>query len=401
MKKIGLLFLIVFLVSCGLNTNNSSIWINTQTWTENYSQTWTENTNSGENLSDNNVTQMQTKQTQWLQNGDIVAIMKTDNGTIKIKLFTELVPATTTNFIALSKKGYYNGVTFHRVIKDFMIQWWDPKGTGMWGESVYSWSFDDEFTTELSNIPYSLSMANSWPNTNWSQFFINQWNNVFLDFNKEPLSSKHSVFWQVVEGKEAVDKISKVKTWTNGKPEKDIKIISVEIKQYENGKMKDYSEDINVKVKEIETQMKAKKDAKKTKSVEKGDTISVNYTWTYDSGEKFDSSYDRKEPISFQVWAWQMIPWFDAWVIWMKIWEKKTLNLDPKDAYWEKEVVLQKSDLKSFADAWVELKAWSVLPTAQWEIKILKADDKTITVENISPMAWQNLNFDIELMDIK
>ena len=81
MKKIGLLFLIVFLVSCGLNTNNSSIWINTQTWTENYSQTWTENTNSGENLSDNNVTQMQTKQTQWLQNGDIVAIMKTDNGT--------------------------------------------------------------------------------------------------------------------------------------------------------------------------------------------------------------------------------------------------------------------------------------------------------------------------------
>ena len=78
------------------------------------------------------------------------------------------------NFIALSKDGYYDGVIFHRIIKDFMIQGGDPTGTGMGGESIYGESFEDEFSEELYNIRGALSMANAGPNTNGSQFFIVQ-----------------------------------------------------------------------------------------------------------------------------------------------------------------------------------------------------------------------------------
>lgn len=398
MKILSLLILVVFLVSCGTNTDLKS--------TDNYSQTGTQDTNSGANLSNNNDTQMASKQTQWLENGDIVAVMKTTNGTIKIKLFTDLVPVTTTNFIGLAKQWYYNDITFHRVIKDFMIQWGDPDGTGMWGKSIYWEKFDDEFSAELSNIPYSISMANAWPNTNGSQFFINQWNNTFLDFDKEPLTSKHSVFWQVVEWTGTVDAISKVKTDSvNNKPEKDIKIISVDIKQYENGQLKDYSFDVDAKIKDIEEDKKAKAEAKKTKAAESGDTVWVHYTGTFENGEKFDSSLDRWEPISFQVWAGQMIKWFDNAVVWMKIGDKKSLKLAPSEAYGEydknNKQVIEKTQLQSFVDAGIKLEVWAVLPTQVWNLSIIAVDDKTVTVDGNHPMAGKTLNFDIELMEIK
>jgi peptidylprolyl isomerase len=274
-----------------------------------------------------------------------------------------------------------------------MIQWGDPEGTWMWWESIYWKAFDDEFSPELKNIKYSISMANSWKNTNWSQFFINQVNNNFLD-------NKHSVFGQVVEWTWTVDNIAKVKTWANDKPEKEIKIISIEIMQYNNWTLKDYVFDLDEKLKEIEVTNKQKAEAKKTKAIEVWDTVSVHYTGTYDGWEKFDSSIG-KEPISFQVWAQQMIKWFDEWVVWMKIWDKKTLKLTPADAYWEKEIKIPKTDLKSFIDAWIKLEAGWVLPTSQWEIKILKTDNDSITIENNHPMAWKILNFDIEIMDIK
>ncbi len=84
-------------------------------------------------------------QTEALQNGDKVAVIKTTNGTITIKLFTKQVPKTTLNFMWLSQKGYYNGIIFHRIIKSFMIQWGDPTGTGMWWESIYGEMLDDGF----------------------------------------------------------------------------------------------------------------------------------------------------------------------------------------------------------------------------------------------------------------
>ena len=106
--------------------------------------------------------------------GDQIAIIHTSKGDISIRFFPEGAPKAVENFIKHSQNGYYNGLTFHRVIEDFMIQGGDPKGDGTGGESFWSGSFEDEFDQKLLNLRGSLSMANSGANTNGSQFFINQ-----------------------------------------------------------------------------------------------------------------------------------------------------------------------------------------------------------------------------------
>ena len=106
--------------------------------------------------------------------GEKIAVFETTKGTIYMRLFPESAPITVANFVGLIECGYYNGITFHRVIDGFMIQGGDPEGTGMGGESVWGGSFEDEFNANLLNIRGSLSMANSGANTNGSQFFINQ-----------------------------------------------------------------------------------------------------------------------------------------------------------------------------------------------------------------------------------
>ena len=163
------------------------------------------------------------------QPGDYVVLMKTSLGDITLRLFTDKAPRTVANFVQHSQDGYYDGVIFHRVISGFMIQGGDPTGTGMGGESIYGGKFDDEFDPDLSNIRGSISMANAGPNTNGSQFFINQVDNSFLDFDKEPLASKHAVFGQVVDGMDVVDAITAVPVGPGDKPSADIviKIISV------------------------------------------------------------------------------------------------------------------------------------------------------------------------------
>ena len=109
------------------------------------------------------------------QVGETVAIMHTSMGDISIRFFPEGAPKTVENFITHAKNGYYNGLTFHRVMKDFMIQGGDPKGDGTGGESIYEGGkFEDEFNKKLLNLRGSLSMANSGADTNGSQFFINQ-----------------------------------------------------------------------------------------------------------------------------------------------------------------------------------------------------------------------------------
>ncbi len=394
MKKIiyilVLMLITINLSSCG-QQNTGSVEENTL---ENNVESIEDNTNT---LNNNNIN-MENIQTEWLQNGNKVAIIKTNTGTIKIKLFTELVPMTTTNFIALSKKWYYDNVIFHRIIKDFMIQWWDPDGTGMGWESIYWEKFDDEFNQNLKNSKYSISMANAWPNTNWSQFFINQNDNNFLD-------NKHSVFGQVVEWEENVDKISKVKTDSSDKPEKEIKIISIEIKEYQNWIFKDYEFDLDSTVKQIEKDKIEKTESMKDKKIESWNTVSVHYTWTFKDGTKFDSSLDRWEPIEFQVWAWMMIAGFDAWVVWMKIWDKKTLTLSPEQAYWERDDTktqeIPKTELKSFTDAWIKLEVWVKLPTQMWELEIIEVNDESIIIDANHPMAWKTLIFDIEIINIK
>ncbi len=112
------------------------------------------------------------------QKGETVAVMHTNMGDIAIRLFPEKTPKTCENFMTHAKNGYYNGLIFHRVIRDFMIQGGDPTGTGCGGESIWGDSFEDEPDIELRNYRGALSMANAGPGTNGSQFFIVQCGSV-------------------------------------------------------------------------------------------------------------------------------------------------------------------------------------------------------------------------------
>ena len=180
-----------------------------------------------------------------------IATIKTNHGDMRIKLFPEHAPKTVANFIALSKDGYYDGVIFHRIIKDFMIQGGDPTDTGMGGESIYGESFEDEFSEELYNIRGALSMANAGPNTNGSQFFIVQ--NQHLPYSKkeiarggwpEPIAEiyaeqggtphldrRHTVFGQLADeaSYEVLDAIAGVETGAMDKPVEDVVIETIEI----------------------------------------------------------------------------------------------------------------------------------------------------------------------------
>ncbi len=227
--------------------------------------------------------------------GEEVAIMHTSMGDISLRLFPEAAPKTVENFVTHAKDGYYNGLIFHRVIEDFMIQGGDPKGNGTGGESIYGDSFEDEFSNKLFNLRGSVAMANSGADTNGSQFFINQagtdtfsgWDNLELqwaqlhqeisnyiaqgqwDYVNQALQQQynvaldtdvvpddvkklyeenggnptldgafnvidrgHTVFAQVYDGMDVVDKIAAVETDANDKPTKDVTIESIEITTY-------------------------------------------------------------------------------------------------------------------------------------------------------------------------
>lgn len=188
--------------------------------------------------------------------GDTVAIMTTNRGVIKIRLFGEQCPKTVENFTAHAKDGYYEGIIFHRVIKDFMIQGGDPTGTGRGGESIWGNSFEDEFDLNLHNLRGALSMANAGPNTNGSQFFIVQAGSVdgnlmgqmemigekmfpadcIEDYKKVGgtpwLDFKHTVFGQVYEGMDVVDAIAETRVDMLDKPFDDVVIEKIEIETF-------------------------------------------------------------------------------------------------------------------------------------------------------------------------
>ena len=177
------------------------------------------------------------------------ATIKTNHGEILIQLFPEQAPKTVENFVGLAKKGYYDGVIFHRVINDFIIQGGDPTGTGMGGESIWGAPFEDEFSNELFNIRGALSMANAGPATNGSQFFIVQNQNVpaqmagqmeAAGYPKEIITAyenggtpwldhRHTVFGQVTSGMDVVDEIAAVERDMADKPKEDVVIETVEI----------------------------------------------------------------------------------------------------------------------------------------------------------------------------
>ena len=178
------------------------------------------------------------------------AVIKTNHGDIKVMLFPEAAPKAVENFITHAKNGYYDGIIFHRVIKDFMIQGGDPMGRGFGGESIWGHPFEDEFSLEALNFKGALSMANSGPDTNGSQFFIVQAGSVdpglvsqmkdagypdeAIQKYKEVggtawLDFRHTVFGQVVEGIDVVDEIAAVPVGPNDKPVEDVTILGIDV----------------------------------------------------------------------------------------------------------------------------------------------------------------------------
>lgn len=190
--------------------------------------------------------------------GEEIAVITTNYGDIKVRLFPEVAPKAVENFVTHAKNGYYDGVIFHRVIPDFMIQGGDPQGTGTGGESIWGTAFEDEFDINYRNFRGSLSMANSGPNTNGSQFFIVQNQEVDKDIIEQMrdagedkgypeavadayeklggtywLDFNHTVFGQVFEGMDVVDEIANVATGEADKPVEDVVMEKVVIVEYE------------------------------------------------------------------------------------------------------------------------------------------------------------------------
>lgn len=177
------------------------------------------------------------------------AMLHTSMGDVEVQLFPEQAPKAVENFVTLAKQQYYDEVIFHRVISDFMIQGGDPTGTGMGGDSIWGEPFEDEFSKELYNLRGALSMANSGPNTNGSQFFIVQNQHMSAQLTEQMSEAKfpeeivtayqkggtpwldfrHTVFGQVVSGMDVVDKMAAVKTDAADKPLEDIVIESISI----------------------------------------------------------------------------------------------------------------------------------------------------------------------------
>lgn len=184
----------------------------------------------------------------------IKATIKTNKGDMKFVLNEVAAPKAVENFVTHSKNGYYDGLIFHRVIKDFMIQGGDPTGTGMAGESIWGTKFEDEFAMDARNYYGALSMANSGPNTNGSQFFIVQAKEVpdnllsqmeqigaaggfptevvekYKEVGGTPwLDFHHTVFGMLEDGADVLEDIAATKTGMADKPVYDVVIETIEI----------------------------------------------------------------------------------------------------------------------------------------------------------------------------
>ncbi len=196
-----------------------------------------------------------TSQYADVKEGAMVAEIVIKNyGSVKIQLFEDKAPKACENFITHAKNGYYDGLKFHRVIEDFMIQGGDPEGTGSGGESIWGEDFEDEITKDLMPIRGALCMANAGADTNGSQFFIVQKDDYriqdVMTLRKSGVDSElinhfkevggcgwlwnaHTVFGQVFEGMDVVDKVAKIETDSNDMPNEDVVIETIKIYQYE------------------------------------------------------------------------------------------------------------------------------------------------------------------------
>ena len=285
-----------------------------------------------------------------MQDG-IYAKIHTAKGDILVKLEDEKAPVTVANFVGLaegsikniSKKAgepYYDGLKFHRVISDFMIQGGDPTGTGAGGPGYH---FDDEFDPTLRHdAPGVLSMANAGPGTNGSQFFITHVATPWLD-------DKHTIFGHVVEGQEVVDtvaqgdKMDKIEIIRVGEKAKAFDAPKVfaaadQIKKQRVEAAKKQMEEQLDKISEGFTKtasgLRIRTDKEGTgELIKKGQTASVHYTGMFPDGRIFDSSVRRNEPFALPVGQGRVIAGWDEALQLMKKGEKATIILPPHIAY--------------------------------------------------------------------
>jgi peptidyl-prolyl cis-trans isomerase A (cyclophilin A) len=244
---------------------------------------------------------------------ELKAKFTTTEGVFEAKLFYKEAPMTVSNFVELARKGFYNGLIFHRVIPDFMIQGGDPKGNGTGGPG---YTFGDEFNPSLRHSkPGMLSMANSGPGTNGSQFFVTVKETPHLD-------NRHSIFGEVVSGYDVVKKISLVKA-ASDKPIKDVKIEKLEIigdwfKPVEVKKSKELTQDDikNISKKPVESLLArigdsqgfgALSQATFTDGMARGDQVQVRYTVNYakSKGAQFIGIYTIKNGKTAEVQQFQ------------------------------------------------------------------------------------------------
>jgi len=341
-----------------------------------------------------------------LEQWDIVAIMETSKGDIKMKLYADEAPLTVTNFIIHAMDDYYKDTTFHRVIDDFMIQWGDPLGNGTGWESIYGEAFSDEFFDKIENLPGTISMANSGVNTNGSQFFINEANNSFLN-------GKHTVFGRVYEWMDVVDTITNVPlNWES--PATAIVIKDVVIYQYDNGELLDYL--IENKSNYIQAAQRKhdemldnlknayiqQRDAKIQEDINRiavsGDVVEMKYEFSLDDGTIVESIMEEEFGGQVQIDGQNPLPGLNDVLKGMKIGETKTGTLAPADAYGEKTIDVPVEQLQDFVDAGFELTAGSTLPYDGGELEIVSANDMSVVINNPHPAAGQNLNYTVKVI---
>ncbi|MEK6154777.1 peptidylprolyl isomerase [Flavobacteriaceae bacterium 3-367] len=285
-----------------------------------------------------------------MQDG-IYAKFNTPKGEILVKLTHDKTPGTVGNFVALAEgklensakpqgTPYYNGLNFHRVIPDFMIQGGCPQGTGT-GDPGYK--FDDEFHPDLTHAePGVLSMANAGPGTNGSQFFITHVATPWLD-------NKHTVFGHVAHGQEVVDAIAQ------GDAIDSLEILRVgaeaeawnaqeAFKTFESSREKRLAEEkakATAELDKIATGFDETTSGLRYKIIqkgsgskaEKGQTVSVHYEGALSNGEVFDSSYKRNQPIDFQLGVGQVIPGWDEGIGLLQVGDKARFVIPSNLAY--------------------------------------------------------------------
>lgn len=198
--------------------------------------TYTSNSNNG-TLSEGELNTKNDTMTQDFpetNNNNPLVTLKTSMGDITLELYMDRTPITAGNFTKLTEENFYDNTKFHRVIDNFMIQGGDPNSAGddesLYGRGGPGYTIEDEFDPELSNLRGTIAMANiGQPNSGGSQFFINVVNNIGLDFDKQPLTSKHPVFGHVVQGMDIVDAISKTEVGPRDVPLEPVVIEDVVI----------------------------------------------------------------------------------------------------------------------------------------------------------------------------